>query len=86
VLNLLTTCQIVPDDFTWVGQGIFLRPSALDTFIRHWDQHLAAPIHHLYIGATTHRHCIDLQVQEYIATLLGDQTDYRPLLLLKENQ
>ncbi|MGF1496966.1 MAG: CRISPR-associated endonuclease Cas1 [Elainellaceae cyanobacterium] len=85
-LHLLTTHQILPDDFTWMGQGVFLRPAALDTFIQQWDRHLAAPIHHLYIGTTTHRHCIELQAQEYIATLLGDQVDYRPFLLMDKNQ
>ena len=86
VLRLLMTQQIEPQDFIWVGQGIFLEPQALDTFIQQWDQHLAAPFHHPYTGETTHRQCIDLQIQEYIATLLEDQIDYRPLFLMDPAQ
>lgn len=81
VLRLLMNQQIVPDDFIWMGQGFFLRPAALDTFVHQWDQYLAAEFHHPYWGTTTHRQCIELQVQEYVSTLLGDQLDYRPLLL-----
>ncbi|MGB3492301.1 MAG: CRISPR-associated endonuclease Cas1 [Elainellaceae cyanobacterium] len=83
VLHLLTSQQIDPDDFIWMGEGLFLSPAALDTFIHQWDQHLTTPLHHLHVGETTHRHCIELQVQDYIATLLGDQLDYRPLLLME---
>ena len=86
VLRLLMTQQIEPKDFIWIGQGIFLEPQALDTFIQQWDQHLASPFRHLYTGETTHRHCIDLQIQEYVATLLEDQIDYRPLLLMDPAQ
>jgi CRISPR-associated protein Cas1 len=83
VLDLLMTEHIRPDDFVWMGQGMVLQPSALDTFIQRWDQHLAAPMHHLYMGDTTHRHCIELQIQEYVETVLEDQLDYRPLLMME---
>lgn len=81
VMDLLRTQQIVPEDFIWVDQGVFLRPSALDTFIHRWDDKLSAPVHHLYTGETTYHHCLEIQVQEYLACLLDDQSFYRPMLL-----
>lgn len=84
VLRLLMSQHILPDDFVWMEQGISLSPSALDTFIHQWDEHLAAPIHHAYVGDTTHRHCLELQAQEYVAAVLGDQLDYRPMLVMEK--
>ncbi|MFE4108379.1 CRISPR-associated endonuclease Cas1, partial [Almyronema epifaneia] len=81
VLDLLMTGQIGPEDFVWLGEGIFLSPAALDIFVQHWDQHLAAPIWHPVAGETTHRQCIDLQVEAYLAMVLGDEVVYCPLLL-----
>jgi CRISPR-associated protein Cas1 len=36
---------------------------------------------HPYAGEVSYRQCIDLQVREYISSLLGDVEYYRPLAL-----
>ncbi len=81
VMHLLTDNLILPDDFIWFDQGIFLRPTALELFIQHWDEKLATQIHHLYIGAASYQQCLEIQAQEYIACLLDEQSHYRPMLL-----
>ncbi|WP_346294365.1 CRISPR-associated endonuclease Cas1 [Sphaerothrix gracilis] len=81
VLDLLLMGQIGPEDFVWLGEGFFLSPSALDIFVQQWDQHLASPIWHPVAGETTHRQCIELQVEAYLALVLGDEVAYCPLLL-----
>lgn len=81
VMNLLQSNQIVPEDFIWFDQGIFLRPTALEIFIQTWDAQLLAPVNHLYRGQTTYHHCLEIQAQEYVACLLDEQSFYRPLLL-----
>lgn len=81
VMDLLIAGQIVPEDFIWFEQGIFLRPTALERFIQSWDDKLAAPVHHLYAGVTQYQQCLNIQAQEYIACLLDDQSFYRPMLL-----
>ncbi|NJO11273.1 MAG: CRISPR-associated endonuclease Cas1 [Leptolyngbyaceae cyanobacterium SL_1_1] len=84
VLDLLVTQQIGPEDFVWLGEGLFLSPSALDIFVQHWGQHLASPIWHPVAGETTHRDCIELQVEAYAAMVLGDEVVYCPLLLMEK--
>ena len=81
VMHLLNSGQIVPDDFIWFHQGIFLRPAALELFIEAWDEKLSAIVHHLYAGEVSYHHCLEIQAQEYIAFLLEDQEYYRPMLL-----
>ena len=81
VMHLLTTSQIVPDDFIWFEQGFFLCPEALERFIQQWDEKLSATVHHLYAGQATYHQCLKLQAQEYIACLLEEETFYRPMLL-----
>jgi CRISPR-associated protein Cas1 len=81
VMNLLQTSQIAPEDFIWLEQGIFLRPTALEVFIQSWDAQLLAPVQHLYMGQTTYHHCLEIQAQDYIACLLDEQAFYRPMLL-----
>lgn len=81
VMHLLTTHQIVPDDFIWFEQGLFLQPSALELFIQQWDEKLSATVHHLYAGPVTYHQCLEIQAQEYLACLLEEETFYRPLLL-----
>ncbi len=81
VMELLQAQQIIPDDFIWVGQGIFLQPAALERLIQHWDTILAQPMQHHYAGEITYHQCLAIQVQDYIACLLEDQDFYQPLLL-----
>lgn len=81
VMHLLTTHQIVPDDFIWFEQGLFLQPAALELFIQQWDEKLSATVQHLYAGEATYHQCLQLQAQEYVACLLEEETFYRPMLL-----
>lgn len=81
VMHLLTTGQIVPEDFIWFEQGIFLRPTALEVFVQNWDAQLLASLNHLYMGQTTYHHCLELQAQEYLSCLLDEQSFYHPMLL-----
>jgi CRISP-associated protein Cas1 len=81
VMHLLTDSLIIPDDFIWFEQGIFLRPTALELFIQHWDETLSTSVHHLYAGAATYQQCLEIQAQEYISCLLDEQSYYHPMLL-----
>lgn len=81
VMRLFITGQIMPEDFIWLEQGIFLRPTALEVFIQNWDAHLLASINHPYTGQTTYHDCLELQVQEYLSCLLDEQSFYHPMLL-----
>jgi CRISP-associated protein Cas1 len=81
VMHLLTTDQIVPGDFIWFEQGIFLQPSALEVFIQQWDEKLSATVQHLYAGEATYHQCLEIQAQAYMACLLEEETFYRPMLL-----
>ncbi|WP_290889689.1 hypothetical protein [Fischerella sp.] len=47
----------------------------------HWEAKLRTFVLHPYAGEVSYRQCIDLQVREYLACLLGDVEYYRPLAL-----
>ncbi|XHX79485.1 MAG: CRISPR-associated endonuclease Cas1 [Stenomitos frigidus ULC029] len=81
VMALLHAQQILPDDFLWFEQGIFLCPEALERFIQHWDEKLSTTVDHLYAGEVSYYQCLTLQAQEYLACLLEDEPFYRPMLL-----
>jgi CRISPR-associated protein Cas1 len=53
----------------------------LQQFLQCWEGKLRTFVLHPYAGEVTYRQCIDLQVREYIASLLGDVEYYRPLAL-----
>ncbi|NJL64516.1 MAG: CRISPR-associated endonuclease Cas1 [Methylacidiphilales bacterium] len=53
----------------------------LQRFLQHWEGKLKSFVLHPYAGEISYRQCIDLQVKEYIASLLGDVEYYRPLAL-----
>jgi CRISP-associated protein Cas1 len=50
-------------------------------FLQHWEGKLKSFVLHPYAGEISYRQCVDLQVKEYIASLLGDVEYYRPLAL-----
>lgn len=81
VMQLLTGRLIIPDDFIWFDQGIFLRPTALELFIQHWDEKLSASVEHLYAGEASYQQCLEIQAQDYISCLLDEHSYYRPMLL-----
>lgn len=53
----------------------------LKQFLQSWEGKLKSSVLHPYIGEVSYRQCIDFQVKEYIASLLGDVDYYRPLAL-----
>ena len=53
----------------------------LKKFLQHWEGKLKSFILHPYVGEISYRQCIEFQVKEYIASLLGDVDYYRPLAL-----
>ncbi|MBF2063637.1 MAG: CRISPR-associated endonuclease Cas1 [Calothrix sp. C42_A2020_038] len=63
------------------GNGKSQSRTLLQRFLQHWEGKLRTFVLHPYAGEVTYRQCIDLQVREYIACLLGDVEYYRPLAL-----
>lgn len=55
--------------------------SYLRQFLHYWEGKLKSFVIHPYAGEISYRQCIELQVKEYIASLLGDVEYYRPLAL-----
>ncbi|MDZ8139565.1 MAG: CRISPR-associated endonuclease Cas1 [Nostoc sp. DedQUE04] len=55
--------------------------SILQHFLQHWEGKLRTFILHPYAGKISYRQCMDLQVREYLACLLGNVDYYRPLAL-----
>ncbi|OYD87591.1 CRISPR-associated endonuclease Cas1 [Nostoc sp. 'Peltigera membranacea cyanobiont' 213] len=64
------------------GNGNGKKPhTILQSFLQHWEAKLRTFVLHPYAGEVSYRQCLDLQVREYLATLLGDVEYYRPLAL-----
>lgn len=55
--------------------------SLLKRFLQSWEAKLKTFILHPYAGEVSYRQCMDLQVKEYVKSLLGDVEYYRPLAL-----
>lgn len=60
--------------------GMYLSPNVLHKFLKHWEEKLQTPVTHLSVVNVTYRHCLELQVREYLSFLIGEQEFYRPLL------
>ncbi|MEA5503665.1 CRISPR-associated endonuclease Cas1 [Halotia wernerae UHCC 0503] len=63
------------------GNGKSEPRTILQRFLQHWEAKLRTFVLHPYAGEVSYRQCMDLQVREYIACLLGDTEHYRPLAL-----
>ena len=63
------------------GNGKKRSLTLLQNFLYHWEAKLRTSVLHPYAGEVSYRQCIDLQVREYLACLLGNITYYRPLAL-----
>ncbi|BAU08378.1 CRISPR-associated endonuclease Cas1 [Fischerella sp. NIES-3754] len=63
------------------GNGKSQPRTLLQCFLQHWEAKLRTFVLHPYAGEVSYRQCIDLQVREYLACLLGDVEYYRPLAL-----
>ncbi|MEA5568614.1 CRISPR-associated endonuclease Cas1 [Anabaena sp. UHCC 0399] len=63
------------------GNGKSHSQKLLQKFLQHWEGKLRTFVLHPYAGEVSYRQCLDLQVREYLASLLGDVEFYRPLAL-----
>lgn len=82
VAQLAISEIIQPNDFFPLAQGgVSLHPELLKTFFQYWEEKLQLQIIHPYGGTISYRQCVQLQVKEYLAFLLGDTSSYRPMML-----
>ncbi|MEC4895410.1 MAG: CRISPR-associated endonuclease Cas1 [Oscillatoria sp. PMC 1051.18] len=82
VVYLLNSNIFIPEDFTAPDNrgGVYLQPSALKIFLKHWQTKLQSQITHSHTGAkVTYQRCLELQVWEYLTCVLGEQENYRPI-------
>ena len=81
----LVNSQILKDrDFYYVGKErrCLLIDSAQKTFIRHFEHKMNSEVTHYHTGILcSYRKCIDLQVQEMLKVIKGEQSVYRPLTM-----
>ncbi|MBW4617686.1 MAG: CRISPR-associated endonuclease Cas1 [Desmonostoc vinosum HA7617-LM4] len=63
------------------GNGKSHSHNLLFKFLQHWEAKLRTFVLHPDAGEVSYRQCLDLQVREYLAYLLGDVEFYRPLAL-----
>jgi CRISPR-associated endonuclease Cas1/group II intron reverse transcriptase/maturase len=82
VAYLVNSKIVVLEDFTPADErgGVYLHPDALKKFLKHWEERLQAKVTHPHTGyKVSNRRCLELQVWEYIACLMGEQEIYRPM-------
>lgn len=82
VAYLINSKIFVPEDFTPPDEwsGVYLHPNALRKFLKHWEDKLQAEVTHPHTGyKVAYRRCLELQVREYIACLMGEVEIYRPM-------
>jgi CRISPR-associated endonuclease Cas1 len=83
VAYLVNSKIVVLEDFTPPDErgGVYLYPDTLKKFIKHWEEKLQSQMTHPHTGyKVSFRRCLELQVWEYIACLMGEQEIYRPML------
>ena len=74
------------EDFTPPDErgGVYLHPDAMKRFLKHWEEKLQQSVTHPHTGyKVSYRRCLELQVWEYVACLMGDQPAYRPMTMEK---
>ena len=83
VVYIINSKILTPDDFTPPDErgGVYLFPDALKKFLKHWEERLQTEVTHPHTGyKVNYRRCIELQVREYIACLMGEVEVYRPMI------
>lgn len=83
VSYLVNSKILMPEDFTLPDErgGVFLQPHALKKFLKHWEEKLQSELTHPYTGyKVSFRRCLELQVREYVACLMGEVDTYRPMI------
>ena len=75
--NIFTEEDFTPPD---ARGGVYLFPDALKKFLKHWESVLQKNITHPHTGyKVSYRRCFELQVWEYVACLMGERAEYRPM-------
>ena len=75
--NIFTEEDFTPPDDRG---GVYLFPDALKKFLKHWETVLQKNITHPHTGyKVSYRRCFELQVWEYVACLMDERTEYRPM-------
>jgi CRISP-associated protein Cas1 len=83
VAYLINKKIFTPEDFTPPDpqDGVYLHPDSLKKFLKHWEDKLNSEITHPTTGyKVSLRRCLELQVREYIACLIGDTDNYQPMI------
>ncbi|PSO65952.1 MAG: CRISPR-associated endonuclease Cas1 [Cyanobacteria bacterium QH_6_48_35] len=82
VVYLVNARIFDPEDFTPpdARKGVYLQPAALRRFLQHWEERLQTEVTHPHTGLkVSYRRCMELQVREYLAYLMNERTEYRPM-------
>lgn len=82
VMYLANSQIFIPEDFTPPDErgGVYLYPDSLKKFLKHWQERLQTRVTHGHTGYKVNYHrCLELQVWEYVACLMGEQEVYRPM-------
>lgn len=82
VAYLINSNIFTEEDFTPPDDrgGVYLHPDALKKFLKHWEEKLQQTVTHPHTGyKVSYRRCLELQVWEYVACLMGEQKVYRPM-------
>ncbi|PMB47569.1 CRISPR-associated endonuclease Cas1 [Fischerella thermalis CCMEE 5330] len=83
VAYLINSNIFTEDDFTPPDEkgGVYLQPHALKKFLKHWEEKLQSELTHPNTGyKVSFRRCLELQVREYVACLMGEVKIYRPMI------
>ncbi|GAB1538433.1 hypothetical protein NUACC21_10940 [Scytonema sp. NUACC21] len=82
VVYVINSKIFTPEDFTPPDErgGVYLFPDALKKFLKHWEERLQTEVTHPHTGyKVSYRRCIELQVREYVSSLMGEIEPYRPM-------
>ena len=82
VAYLINSDIFTLEDFTPPDErgGVYLYPDALKKFLKHWEEKLQQSVTHPHTGyKVSYRRCLELQVWEYVACLMGEREVYRPM-------
>lgn len=83
VAYLINSKIFTPEEFTLPDEkgGVYLQPHSLKKFLKHWEEKLQSDVTHLHTGYQVNfRRCLELQVREYVACLMGEVEMYRPMI------
>jgi len=84
IVALIAAEILTPEDFIPPDEkgGVYLHQNALKTFLQHWEAKLqSVAVNSTARYEVSYRRCLELQVREYAACVIGDIIAYRPFLL-----